>query len=224
MLTDRFRDADAGTFLEVLGPATDTRTPQKWHSYDKLVDVRQAGYLDFSGLARAMSNVDHLMCAWIPQGQLTTALLEGYVMRATVTDASGMPIDPDGNPDDRYGRVGFNFVSQMSPMPFHAASQAGMSEGKRVKLVGATVRVYQTVGFTFAGQLTGPFDTCEMRAQGDPMDIAVQLKSGDYWVEPQAGYKGGKGDTELPRLYVRQDRPLPLQVLAIFAKLEVGAS
>jgi hypothetical protein len=55
----------------------------------------------------------------------------------------------------------------------------------------------------------------EMRTQSDQMDVATVLRSGDFLARPEHGHESP------PRVFLRMDLPLPLNVLGIYPRLEV---
>jgi len=229
MLTGRFAGSAQGTFLEVMGPVADLNgAANLYHPNENLPEVKQACYLDFSERAAIAANATSTTLPWLPPGMVATGLVEGYVTPAATTGVGGtFAIEPDAAA--RTGRFGFNYLSTLWPMPLHGASRAGAPEGKRSRVVGAFVRVYKSVGFLFGhapnppqGHLTPvpKFDRMEMRKQNTPMNVAVPLQSGDFYMAMPGGYTSDS-DNDMPGVCVRQDQPLPLNVLAIFPKLSV---
>jgi hypothetical protein len=229
MLTGRFTDAAQATFLEVMGPAADLRAEANlYHPNENLPGVEQACYLDFSERATIPINGTMAPASWLPAGVIATGLVEGYVVPEKMTGPGGaFEVEPDTVA--RVGRFGFNYTSTLWPMPLHGASRAGAPEGKRSRVVGAIVRVFKSVGFLLGHAPAPPqghatpvpkFDRMEMRKQNAPMNVAVPLQSGDYYMAMPGGYTGDS-DNDYPGLCVRQDQPLPLNVLAIFPRLSV---
>ena len=100
----------------------------------------------------------------------------------------------------------------MQTMRIESGSQDGTSQGKPKRIHAVTVRVDETVGFE-VGNDSGEIDRVYFRDSSMAMDEAVPLFTGDKQIE----FAGGFEDDD--RIYIRQDQPLPLTVLAIYPRM-----
>jgi len=218
--TARIMPSGTIKYLEVMGPAKGT-VP-----YTALTqDPTDACYLDFSGFASVASGDDHATpVPWIPVGEPATGLINGAVASQASIDSEGFPCLPSVQPSSRQARVGYNYLSDLKPMALVGGSAVGAAPGKVAKVIGFTVRIHNSGSFLYGysdenepttqGIGNSILYRREMRNQTDSMDNAVLLKSGDFLVRPEHGTK------TLPRIFIRQDQPLPLNVLAIFPRIE----
>ena len=108
--------------------------------------------------------------------------------------------------------VGYSFISKMQTMRIESGSVDGTSQGKPKRIHGLTIRFYETVGAE-VGNDNQEIDRIYFRDSSMPMDEAVPLFTGDKDIE----FPGGYDDDD--RIYVQQNQPLPLTVLALFPRM-----
>jgi hypothetical protein len=108
--------------------------------------------------------------------------------------------------------VGYGYTSSMQTMRIEAGSADGTSQGKPKRIHAITLRLLETVGIE-VGNSSVENDRIFFRDSSMPMDQAVPLFTGDKDIE----FPGGYNDDD--RLYVRQDQPLPMSVLALFPRM-----
>jgi hypothetical protein len=108
--------------------------------------------------------------------------------------------------------VGYGYTSSMQTMRIEAGSADGTSQGKPKRIHAITLRLFETVGIE-VGNSSVENDRIFFRDSSMPMDQAVPLFTGDKDIE----FPGGYNDDD--RLYVRQDQPLPMSVLALFPRM-----
>lgn len=111
--------------------------------------------------------------------------------------------------------AGFGFASVIEPVKLETEAgpiQTAMGKVKRIHRLYA--RLYETVGGDYGpdSEQVDPFDT---RDAGDPLTLPPPLFTGDRRVVMPGG--SGTGGT----IHLRQDRPLPMTVLALVAACEV---
>jgi hypothetical protein len=97
-------------------------------------------------------------------------------------------------------------------MRIESGSVDGTSQGKPKRIHGLTIRFYETVGAE-VGNDDQEIDRIYFRDSSMPMDEAVPLFTGDKDIE----FPGGYDDDD--RIYVQQNQPLPLTVLALFPRM-----
>ena len=108
--------------------------------------------------------------------------------------------------------VGYGYTSSMQTMRIEAGSADGTSQGKPKRIHAITLRLFETVGIE-VGNSSAENDRIFFRDSSMPMNQAVPLFTGDKDIE----FPGGYNDDD--RLYVRQDQPLPMSVLALFPRM-----
>jgi hypothetical protein len=108
--------------------------------------------------------------------------------------------------------AGYNFVSNLQTLRIESGSVDGTSQGKPKRIHGITLRLYETVGIE-VGNDSGEIDRIPFRDSSMAMDQAVPLFTGDKNIE----FEGGFDDDD--RIYVRQNQPLPISVLAFFPRM-----
>jgi hypothetical protein len=108
--------------------------------------------------------------------------------------------------------VGYSYTSSMQTMRLEAGSADGTSQGKPKRIHGITMRIYETVGIE-VGSNASNADSIPFRDSSMAMDQAVPLFTGDKDIEFPGGYDNDD------RIFVRQNQPLPMTVLALFPRL-----
>ena len=88
----------------------------------------------------------------------------------------------------------------------------GSSQGKIKRINELTVRLYRSVGLK-VGRDTANLDIVPFRSSADEMNEAIGLFTGDKEIELNGNY-GTEG-----QLSIRQDEPLPMTILAVYATL-----
>jgi hypothetical protein len=109
--------------------------------------------------------------------------------------------------------IGFNYNSTLQTMRIDAGGTEGTSQGKTKRINNITLRLYRSVGVK-VGSSEAELDLIPFRSSADEMDEALNMFTGDKEVEFRGGYDNDGF------VFVRQDQPLPLTVLAIFPRLQ----
>ena len=109
--------------------------------------------------------------------------------------------------------IGFNYISNLQTMRLDAGGTEGTSQGKTKRINNITLRLYKSVGVKVGSSET-ELDLIPFRSSADDMSEALGMFTGDKEVEFRGGY-----DVD-GFVFVRQDQPLPLTVLAIFPRLQ----
>src|SRR6266550_3105482 len=157
--------------------------------------------LTYSGVAVAtLSGLTHL------EGQIVDILGNGavYPQQAVVSgQVTGL------SPMVTQAEVGLHFDSKLLTMRPEAGGDAGTAQGGLKRWNSITVRLNESIGVTING------DRVEFRRSGDPMDSPVPLSSLECRVSNLGWDRDG-------RIEVKQDQPLPLNVLAIIGTLSTN--
>jgi hypothetical protein len=108
--------------------------------------------------------------------------------------------------------VGLGYTSNLQTLRLESGSVDGTSQGKPKRIHHITLRLFRTVGLE-VGSSSDDVDRVPFRDSSMAMDTAVELFTGDKDIEFAGGFE------EDERIYVRQTQPLPLTVLALYARM-----
>lgn len=159
--------------------------------------------LSYSGTSKtSLSGLYHL------EGETVSVLANGAV-HPDRTVASGTV---DLSFGSTTAAIGYGYTSNMQTLRIEAGSVDGTSQGKPKRIHAITIRLHETVGAE-VGNSAGELDRIYFRDSSMAMDTAVPLFTGDKDIE----FPGGFDDDD--RIYVRQNQPLPLTVLALFPRM-----
>lgn len=161
-----------------------------------------------SGLSYSGSATTNLSGLFHLEGETVSILANGAV-HADKTVASGAVTL---NTSSTIVAAGYGYTSNMQTLRIEAGSVDGTSQGKPKRIHAITIRLHETVGAE-VGNSAGELDRIYFRDSSMPMDKAVPLFTGDKDIEFPGGFD------EDDRIYVRQNQPLPLTVLALFPRL-----
>jgi len=161
-----------------------------------------------SGLAYAGPATTVLSGLYHLEGETVSTLANGATHPDTVVSGGGIPLSFSSTT----AAVGYNYVSNMQTLRLEAGSVDGTSQGKPKRIHAITMRLHETVGVEI-GNSSGELDRIYFRDSSMAMDQAVPLYTGDKDIE----FPGGYVDDD--RIYVRQNQPLPMTVLALFPRL-----
>ena len=221
-----FLDNSSGKYLEIIGPAKADGVDLL--AYTGWTFPAHVALLDFAGPSTVLAGAAYITpVAWLKLNEQCTALVGGAVSPRGVIVAQGLPTTAANLFNPKTAWVGYGYNSDLKPMGLLGGSAVGTPVGKLAKVSGATVRLYLSSSFLYGESddlVPGPLgpqgfvidvDRYEMRDQTDQMDAPVSLKSGDFTVRPEHGHQSP------PRIFLRQDQPLPMNVLGIYPFIEV---
>lgn len=146
---------------------------------------------------------------------------------ATVTGGGTVSLAGPGafSPSASLITVGLPFCSAMVTMPFEPQrAAAASSQGKAKRIDTMWMRFHESLGCDFGQRLTDPLtfvqrdkmEAMQTRAASMLMGQAPPLFSGSRQLRPQGGYD------EEGQMTARTTSPLPLTILSIYAKADVG--
>ena len=150
----------------------------------------------------AVSGLAHL------EGELVQILGDGSTHPSKTVDSGAISLD-------RYVtkcHVGLPYSSTLTTLRADSGSAMGSSQGKIKRINELTVRLYRSVGLK-VGRDTDNLDIVPFRSSADEMNEAIDLFTGDKEIELNGSY-----DTD-GQLTIRQDQPLPMTILAVYATL-----
>ncbi len=108
--------------------------------------------------------------------------------------------------------IGLNYESILQTMRLEAGAEDGTAQGKIKRVHGVTVRLHKTLGCEVGSSLDD-MEIIPFRDSSMLMSSAVELFTGDKDAEFRSDYeKSG-------HIFVRQASPLPLNIIAIYPRL-----
>lgn len=172
-------------------------------------DVADAFFVDcgltYDGVpADEISGLDHL------EGRTVQVLADGSVHPDCLVSAGSILLNREASKV----HVGLGYVSKLQTMRLEAGAQDGTAQGKIKRINSAAIRFYNTVGGKM-GVDEDQLDTIPFRSTGDRMDAAVPLFTGDKLIKMPGSYNRDG------RIWIEQDQPLPMTVLAIMPQVSV---
>lgn len=176
--------------------------------YDFGTDIRNAFFVDcglsYDGsAATSISGLTHL------EGQVVTILADGATHPAKTVSSGAVTLDRSA----KKVHIGLGYNATMKTMRLEAGATDGTSQGKLKRIHDVTLRLYKTVGAK-VGPSTATIDIIPFRSSADEMDQPLDMFTGDKTLE-----FAGNIDTDA-FITVRQEQPLPLTLLGVYARLQ----
>ena len=161
--------------------------------------------LTYSGsAATTISGLTHL------EGESVTILADGAAHPNKTVSSGAITLDRSATK----AQIGLGYTSQLKTMRIEGGSVQGVSQGAIKRIHDVTVRLFRTVGAKVGSSDTNN-DLIPFRSSADEMGQALDLFTGDKEIEFPNGY-----DTDA-YVYVKQDQPVPMTVIGIYARMEV---
>jgi len=172
-------------------------------------DQKDAFYVDsgltFTGAATAtLTGLDHL------EGETVSVLSEGAVLPDEVVANGAITLDDTTTK----AHVGLAYLSELEMLRLEGGSRTGTAQGKIKRIYEVTFRFFETGGGEFGER--GTTDVIQFRTSANPMNEAVPLFTGDKRLPYPTGY------TRDARVFIKQQQPLPMTILAVMPKLDVA--
>ena len=161
-------------------------------------------HLNYSGSATTtLSGLAHL------EGQSVSILADGSVHANKTVSSGSITLDRSVTK----ACVGLAYDSVLQTMRIEGGAAEGTSQGKTKRISKVVLRLFETVGVKVGPSLT-QLETVPFRTTSSPMGQPVStLIAGDKTIE-------FRGDFDSDGfIFVKQDQPLPLTVLAIYPTL-----
>jgi len=152
-----------------------------------------------------ISNLDHL------EGETVQILADGAVVPDQVVVNGTITLETAASKIN----AGLGYVSDVETMRIEAGSANGSSQGKIKRINKVDFRFFETLGAKF-GPNANNLDTIFFRSTSDPMDSAPPRFTGDKEESFPSGF-----ETE-GRIFIRQDQPLPMTILAIMPRVRTN--
>lgn len=148
-----------------------------------------------------ISGLNHL------EGKTVDILVDGATHPQKVVSGGSITLDAP------YGEVhvGLPYLPKLLTLRPEVQTAEGTSQGKIRRVINATVRIYESLGF----QIGTDIKQDDALFDRDLMDQAPSLFTGDKKVQFPAGY------SKDARILITQPYPLPLNILAIILQINV---
>jgi hypothetical protein len=161
--------------------------------------------LTYSGsAATSISGLNHL------EGESVTILANGAAHPNKTVASGAITLDRSATK----AQIGLGYTSQFKTMRIEGGSAQGTSQGAIKRIHDVTVRFFRTIGAKVGSSATNN-DLLPFRSSADEMGQALDLFTGDKTIEFPNGYDADAF------VFVKQDQPLPMSVLGIYARMEV---
>lgn len=155
-----------------------------------------------SSATTTISGLDHL------EGETVSVLADGATHPDCTVSSGAITLARSSN----VVHVGLPYTSTLQTMRIEAGASDGVAQGKKKRISRINYRFYRTLGVK-QGPTVARADIIPFRSSADEMDSPVALFTGDKEVEfPRTWDKDGF-------VYIIQDQPLPLTVVAIMPEL-----
>lgn len=161
-----------------------------------------------SGLAYSGSAISSTSGLFHLEGESVKILANGATHPDKTVSSGGITFDFSVTS----AAIGLGYTSAMQTLRLESGSVDGTSQGKPKRIHAVTLRLDKTVGLEIGTDSTN-LDRIFFRDDSINMDTAIPLFTGDKEIE----FPGGFDDDA--KLYVRQDQPLPMTILALFPRL-----
>ena len=161
-----------------------------------------------SGLAYSGSAISSTSGLFHLEGESVKILANGATHPDKTVSSGGISFDFSVTS----AAVGLGYTSAMQTLRLEAGSVDGTSQGKPKRIHAVTLRLDKTVGLEIGTDSTN-LDRIFFRDDSMDMDTAIPLFTGDKEIE----FPGGFDDDA--KLFVRQNQPLPMTILALFPRL-----
>ncbi len=157
--------------------------------------------LSYDGTATtSITGLDHL------EGQTVQILADGSTHADKTVSSGGITLDRSS----KKVKVGLGYNSILQTMRIEGGSAEGTGQGKVKRISKVVVRLFNTVGVKCGPSLTN-LETVPFRTTSSDLDTPVStLLAGDKTVEFTDDYNSDGF------IFVKQDQPLPLSLLALY--------
>jgi hypothetical protein len=157
--------------------------------------------LSYDGTATtSITGLDHL------EGQTVQILADGSTHADKIVSSGGITLDRSS----KKVKVGLGYNSVLQTMRIEGGSAEGTGQGKVKRISKVVLRLFNTVGVKCGPSLTN-LETVPFRTTSSDLDTPVStLLAGDKTVEFTDDYNSDGF------IFVKQDQPLPLSLLALY--------
>lgn len=175
------------------------------------VDGTASGYCPYVSGGKVRRLVSEVTGARHLEGETVKVVADGAVQNEQIVEDGRIPVSPPAG----VVILGINYKSKLRTMRLEGGSPMGTAQGKQKRIFEIVVRVLNSIGFRI-GPSEDKVETVEFRNQSDPMDTPVPLFTGDKKLSFPGEFESDG------YIFIEQDQPLPLTILAIMPKVEVN--
>jgi hypothetical protein len=176
--------------------------------WDDSIDKSEAYFVD-CGLQYSGSAASSFTGLWHLEGE-DVDILAGGAVKPQDTVASGTVELATGTATK--ASIGLHYDSNAWTERLELRSGSGSIQGKAKRITKLMIRFWQTLGGKY-GPDADNLTTIVFRSASDPMNASSPLKDEDITLDFDAPYDSDG------RIYIRQDQPLPMTVLAVVPEL-----
>lgn len=196
----RYINGENVRHIEVIDKGRDNIQPNDDEDY--FVD----GGVFYTGTpTKVISGLTHL------EGETVQVLADGAVRPDAVVENGAITLQAEASSVS----AGLGYVSDLETMRIEAGSADGSAQGKIKRIHKIGIRFFDTLGAKF-GPNKDRLDILSFRSTSDPMNQAPPRFTGDKEESFPAGH-----ETE-GRVFLRQDQPLPMTILAIMPRVRTN--
>jgi len=200
LIVNRIRNGTNYRYIEVIRPGL-----------RESESIEDSFFLD-SGLSyngtptSTVTGLSHL------EGETVQILADGTVHPDAIVSAGSVSLN------GLYSKihVGLSYDSKMTTMKLEAGAPTGSTaQGATKRISNLVIRLYKSLGLKVGSSETN-FDTISFRSSANAMGSSVGLFTGDKEIAFKSGY-----NTE-SRVFMKQDQPLPLTLLALIPRIKTN--
>lgn len=151
-----------------------------------------------------LTGLDHL------NGYTVTGLVDGNVMNSKVVSGGSITLDSPA----ALVHVGLGYTCDLETLNAELNLQDGTTQGRKVRVAWVTFRFLSSRGGFVGPNATDLHEIIQRTSE--PLGSPVALYSGDYRIHITPSFEDGG------RVFYRQNNPLPVTILAVMPKTEVG--
>mgnify|MGYP003664649013 FL=1 len=195
MIVERYVNGATVNYVEFM-------TPFDYGNSQEDAFYVDSGLTYSGGKTTSITGLHHL------EGALVNVLADGATHTNETVSSSGITLN---NLAEKV-HVGFNYKSVLQTMRIESGADDGTAQGKIKRIHGVTVRLNDSLGCKVGPDLKN-LETIPFRNSSLPISSPIPLFTGDKDVEFRGDYeKDG-------HVVVVQDQPLPLNLVALFPRL-----
>lgn len=175
-------------------------------------DLKQAVFLDSSLSYHGTAAVTELSGLGHLAGCKVNALADGFVVTDLTVSGDGKVTLPHSASDVC---VGLPYTAEVKTLPLEVSGQDGTMQGRRKSIHRLTLRLENSLGGKIGSSESGTLDEIKFRTN-ENYGEHTRLRTGDASLMFPDGYN------RQGQVYVKQDEPLPLSILAIIPEVTGG--
>lgn len=173
------------------------------------IDTSSETAYSSGGVAReavgSVSGLDHL------EGETVTILADGNTHATKVVASGSITLDRNSS----RVHVGLPYTADLETLDLEVPLQDGVLAGRQVKIVDVVVRMVNSRGMKIGPSDASTLDDLTFR-ETETIGTEMSLRTGDAIQTFQGGYE------RFARILIRQSEPLPMTIIALIPRIEIG--